>query len=216
MTNLENQKYWLDASSGRVPIFSPSWSGLLEALENAPSFHCVLGAMTREVGSPDRPDGGSESGSPLLTQLNACEGTVVELRADKLATVAVSPGGWFSPAVFAQAFAQRQWAGGANARTWEQVFGKHGDLKFVCRSAVVASGLCVEICCHSDPNGGNSLAAQTIRRIVARWRSHASLEFETSTAEDHTLRVILRSSRNATPLLAVGVESVGHLMGQRK
>ncbi len=152
--NYENEKYWLpqqDMEMSKTPLYTPSSASISAFIAGGGSLDYKLDSSAYPPPSgvlyPCYPDIVVDQPFRLFNQIAQSSPFVFRMRFDRLVFLPVRPGGWFSQAVFTQAYASRGagWQTGPGTVTWEELFGGDGILKYVCNGVLAVSGIFLEL-----------------------------------------------------------------------
>jgi hypothetical protein len=154
--NFENPNYWLPADllSGlpKTPLYSPTCADIsTSSIAQGASLDFTLNSLNysspTNILYPSFPSFVVNQPFRMFNQIAEGNRFVFKLHFDKIVSPTVRVGGWFSQAVFTQAFQSggKGWLTGPGTVTWDSLFGKDGILKFICNGALAVSGMVLEL-----------------------------------------------------------------------
>ena len=209
--NYDNDSYWLNSSTLRVPMFQPDQNQVASAIANASSFDYSFDAKISN-------DSLNFSNSFLvflekLASNIAFDKVNFNLHFDALASVPFSPKGWFTPSVFAIAYKNKSSWNSSSSTTWDTLFGSDGELQFLNTELVVGSGLTVKIVLYGNYSVNEFEAIKEFLNEIWPFNMQRKcLQESFQLMTDGSIEINLSSVSNSILIVGMQVASVESLL----
>lgn len=224
-TNFNNQDNWLPAepSSGlpKTPIYTPSLADISDAIAKGASFDFKLDSSAYPsptgIFYPSFPSFIVNSFFLMFNQIAESERFIFTLHFDKMVSLPVNPGSWFTSAAFTQAYQSNGvgWLTGPGTVTWDSLFGANGILQFICNGLLAVSGIVLELQIFGKYDNAMLYALKTAH-ATSIWPFYLNVANLTQTYtlnSDESITITSQVPSSETLLFAMEAASVNFLMG---
>ncbi|MGC1376168.1 MAG: hypothetical protein WA821_08100 [Anaerolineales bacterium] len=223
--NFENPAYWLPANTSlglpKTPVYSPTSAGISNSIAGGASLDFELDSSKYpspvDVLYPSFPSFVVNQPLRTFNQIAGEKPFVFTMHFDKVVSLPVRPGGWFSQAVFAQAYQSggKNWGTGPGTVTWDDLFGENGILKFIYNGVLAISGIVLELQSFGQYDSA-ILDALNNAGATSIWPFYLNIKNMTqqyALNEDGSIEITSQVPSPDILLLAMQAESIDNLLG---
>ncbi len=216
----ENQHFWLTCGSSSTPVYTPGYTDISSSLENGSSFDFSFDSSDyptfKDPLFPSYPNFVIDQTFLNFNETASGERFTLTAHFDKVATIPVSAGGWFSNAAFVSAYKnQDSWTTGPGTVTWDSVFGTDGILQFITNGILVASGatFVIQSFGQYDSDMLNALKTSPATAVWPLYLNGADTVPDFELCTDGSIKITITTAPSDILLLAMQVANVQSLMG---
>jgi hypothetical protein len=159
--NYMNPKYWVDGNVSVDPIYSPTFSDLMNQVnagssatvnfDSATADSDISSSWAKSTNSSGVGFWGttSSSVSETLNQMASSSRITVELNFNKFAYLSIRAGGWFTQGFFTDQYKNpSKWTQGQDE--WDTVFGTSGSCQYLANQALLVNGYTIHVTSHAS------------------------------------------------------------------
>lgn len=217
--NFQNEKYWLNCNSIEVPIYVPTHTDLIAAVNTGSIFDFTFDSTnypnTQIQTFPSYPSFVINQPFLYFNETAMNERFVFSLHFDKLVHIPIQSGNWFTSAAFVTAYKNKSNWQTTSPLTWDTFFGKNGMLNFVSNGLLAASGMSLTIQSYGnyDESTLNSLKNNQQTSIWPFYMNSENTTQNFELGEDGSIKITVTSTTSEVLMLAMQAISVKTLVG---